>query len=84
MDGSNCRIFKKMKMDYLWVPSLPVVVCQWQLSMPLLWLYQRHALKAFRAFVGDVEGHKKDCILAVMSKAGSIRSERAAVLMLEL
>ncbi len=29
----------------------------------MLWLYQRHALKAFRASVGDVEGHKADCIL---------------------
>jgi len=23
----------------------------------MLWLYQRHALKAFRASVGDEEGH---------------------------
>jgi len=30
----------------------------------VLWLYQRHALKAFRASVGDVEGHKADCIFA--------------------
>lgn len=26
-------------------------------------LYQRHALKAFRAFVRDEEGHVADCIL---------------------
>jgi len=29
-----------------------------------LWLNQRHALETFRAFVGDEEGHKADCILA--------------------
>ncbi len=29
----------------------------------MLWLYQRHALKAFRALVGDEEGHKTDCVL---------------------
>jgi len=28
-------------------------------------LYQRHALKAFRASVEDEEGHKADCILAL-------------------
>ncbi len=27
-------------------------------------LYQRHALKAFRASVGDEEGHRVDCVLA--------------------
>ena len=26
--------------------------------------YQRHALEAFRASVGDEEGHEADCILA--------------------
>jgi len=31
----------------------------------MLWLYQRHALKAFRASVGDEDGHKADCILAL-------------------
>ncbi len=30
----------------------------------MLWLCQRHAFKAFRASVGDEEGHKADCILA--------------------
>ncbi len=29
----------------------------------MLGLYQRHALKALRASVGDEEGHKGDCIL---------------------
>ena len=43
----------------------------------MLRLDQRHALKAFRASVGDVEGHKSDCILAwegaQLGKAGSVR-----------
>jgi hypothetical protein len=30
----------------------------------VLWLYQRHALEACRASVGNVKGHKADCILA--------------------
>ena len=30
----------------------------------MLGLNQRHALKTFRASVGDEEGHKADCILA--------------------
>ncbi len=34
-------------------------------SSLMLWLYQRHALKAFRASVEDEEVHKKDCILAL-------------------
>ena len=32
-------------------------------SALVLWLDQRHALKAIRASVGDEEGHKMDCIL---------------------
>jgi len=32
-------------------------------STLVLWLYQRHTLKAFRAYGGDVEGHKTDCVL---------------------
>ncbi len=31
----------------------------------MLSLYQRHALKGFWASVGDEEGHKADCILAL-------------------
>ena len=31
----------------------------------MLWLDQRHALKAFWASVRDEEGHKADCILAL-------------------
>jgi hypothetical protein len=31
----------------------------------MLCLYKHHALKALRASVGDVEGHKVDCILAL-------------------
>ncbi len=34
----------------------------------MLWLYQRHALKAFRASVGDENSYKADCIL--VQKAG--------------
>jgi len=30
----------------------------------MLWLYQRNALKAFGASMGDVDGHKANCILA--------------------
>ncbi len=30
----------------------------------MLGLNQRHALKTFRASVGDEEGHRADCILA--------------------
>jgi hypothetical protein len=37
-------------------------------STPMLRLDQRHTLKAFRASVGDEEGHKADCIL--VQKAG--------------
>ena len=34
----------------------------------MLWLYQRHALKASRASVGDENSYKADCIL--VQKAG--------------
>jgi len=36
----------------------------------MLRMYQRHALKAFRAFVGDEDGHKMDCVLAL--RAGQV------------
>jgi len=36
----------------------------------MLWLYQRHPLKAFRASVGDENSYKADCILAL--RAGQV------------
>jgi hypothetical protein len=42
----------------------------------MLWLDQRHALKAVRAFVGDKEGHKRDCILAGLACAKQIEKSK--------
>jgi len=41
-------------------------------SALMLWLYQRHALKAFRASVGDVEGHFNFTV-TTLSNAASTR-----------
>jgi len=43
----------------------------------MLWLYQRHALKAVRASVGDKEGHKRDCILTGLACAKQIEKKKA-------
>ncbi len=42
-------------------------------STLILWLYQRHALKAFRASVGDVEGHFNFAVTTVPRFLASTR-----------
>ncbi len=56
----------------LLIHAIQALALRWSFkrSTLMLWLYQRHALKAFRASVGDVEGHKMDCILAL--RAGQV------------
>jgi len=44
---------------FLLIHAIQAMALRWPLECAalMLWLYQRHALKAFRASVGDEEGH---------------------------